>query len=273
MPFFDRDGVSFHYLDKGSGLPFVFQHGLGSDLTQPFGLYTPPKGVRMIGFDFRAHGQSRPVGDVHAVAIAPFADDLVALLDHLRIPGAVVGGVSLGAAVALNAALRRPGRVLGLVLSRPAWLDRPLPENARPFAHVAQHLLKYGARDGLSRFRLMAEYRTILAESPEAARSLENQFLDPRAEECVVRLECIPHDCPCHDRAEFATLPGPALVLGSRHDPLHPWEFAVTLAGLIKGAGLVELTPPSISLEKHVDEFQRAVDGFLRGVDGREAGS
>ncbi len=41
----------------------------------------------------------------------------------------MVGGISLGAAVAVNVALRHPGRVLGLVLVRPAWIDRPLPEN------------------------------------------------------------------------------------------------------------------------------------------------
>ena len=34
MPCFERDGLQFHYRDEGDGLPFVFQHGLGSDLTQ-----------------------------------------------------------------------------------------------------------------------------------------------------------------------------------------------------------------------------------------------
>ena len=44
MPFFDHDDVQFHYREAGRGLPFVFQHGLGGDINQPFGLYRPDPG-------------------------------------------------------------------------------------------------------------------------------------------------------------------------------------------------------------------------------------
>ena len=263
MPTFEREGLSFHYLDKGEGLPFVFQHGLGGDVSQPFGLYTPPAGVRLIGFDARAHGQTRPVGDVKRVGIAPFADDLIALLDFLGIGRAVVGGISMGAAVALNAALRFPDRVLGLVLARPAWLDRPLPENARVFPHVAQFLLKFGAVEGLTRYRESPEYRALLAASPDTARSLVAQFQEPRAEECVVRLERLPHDCPSHDREEWRALRVPTLVLGSRDDPVHPWECAEVLAREIPTAVLGEMTPKSRSFERHAADLQSAIDAFL----------
>ena len=67
--------------------------------------------------------------NVDKLTIATLADDLIGLLDHLGIEQAVIGGISLGAAVAVNVALRYPERVLGLVLSRPAWIDGPLPEN------------------------------------------------------------------------------------------------------------------------------------------------
>lgn len=263
MPSFDHDGLSFHYLDRGLGLPFVFQHGLGGDVSQPFGLYSPPEGVRLLGFDARAHGQTRPLGDVKKVAIAPYADDLVALLDHLNIEKAVVGGISMGAAVALNAGLRHPDRVLGLVLSRPAWLDRPLPENARVFPHVAQHLLKFGAEEGLRRFQETPEFLALNTEAPETARSLERLFLDPRAEEYVVRIERIPHDCPSHEREGWSAVSVPTIVLGTRQDPIHPWGFAETTARYIPGSELVELTPKSWSLERHAADFQAAVDDFF----------
>jgi pimeloyl-ACP methyl ester carboxylesterase len=55
-------------------------------------------------------------------------------MDYLRLPQAIVGGISMGAAVALNFTLRFPERVLGLILSRPAWLDGPLPSNVRIYA-------------------------------------------------------------------------------------------------------------------------------------------
>lgn len=274
MPTFERDGLSFHYLDRGDGLPFVFQHGLGGDVSQPFALYSPPAAVRLIGFDARAHGETRPLGDVKKVAIAPTADDLIALLDHLGLDQAVVGGTSLGSAVALNAGLRHSSRVRGLVVALPACLDRPLPENARVFPHVAQHLLKYGAAEGLKRYRATAEHQRLLADSPDAARWLEQQFLEPRAEECVVRLELVPHDCPVHDREELAAVRVPTLVLGDRDDPLHPWEFAETLARLIPGADLVELTPRSRNFGRHVADVQKGIDAFLTrhflGGEGRD---
>ena len=63
MAILEHDGLSFHYLDKGSGTPFFFQHGLGGDVNQTFGLFQPPPGIRLISYDCRAHGETRPLGD------------------------------------------------------------------------------------------------------------------------------------------------------------------------------------------------------------------
>ena len=171
MAIFERDGLTFFYRDEGAGLPLVFQHGLGGDVSQPFSLYRPPPGVRLIAFDCRAHGATRPLGDMRKVSMATFADDLVALLDHLAIARAVVGGISMGAALALVVALRYPERLLGLVLARPAWIDRPLPDNVRVFIHVAQHILQHGVSEGLESFRATPEYRAIRDEAPACAAS------------------------------------------------------------------------------------------------------
>jgi pimeloyl-ACP methyl ester carboxylesterase len=264
MAHFAHDGLDFHYRDVGRGTPIFFQHGLGGDVEQPFGLFAPPPGFRLIAFDARGHGETRPLGDPKKIAMATTADDLIALMDHLGLPGAIVGGISMGAAVALNAALRHPGRVLGLILSRPAWLDRPLPENTRVFPHIAQLILKHGAREGLARFRQSPDYLDMLRESPDCARSLVLQFEHPRAEECVARLERIPHDAPAHDRNEWRGIRVPTLVLGNRQDPIHPWEFAEVLTRTIQGAEFRELTPKSISLERHAADVQRALGDFLR---------
>ena len=47
MPFFTRDGLSFHYREAGQGTAVVFQHGLGGDVGQPFSLVRPPPGFRL----------------------------------------------------------------------------------------------------------------------------------------------------------------------------------------------------------------------------------
>ena len=89
MTSFTLGTATLNYTDVGTGLPLVFEHGIGGDVRQPFDR---------------------------------FGDDLIGLLNHLGIARAVLGGISLGAGVALNAATRYPERVAGLVLGRPAWL-------------------------------------------------------------------------------------------------------------------------------------------------------
>ena len=79
--------------------------------------------------DFRGHGETRPLGPPEKIGMAVLADDLLAFLDGLGIGQAVVGGSSMGAAVALNVGLRFPQRLRALILYRPCWIDRPLPAN------------------------------------------------------------------------------------------------------------------------------------------------
>jgi sugar phosphate isomerase/epimerase/pimeloyl-ACP methyl ester carboxylesterase len=260
---FRHDGIDFHYQTEGLGVPFFFEHGLGADVTQPFALFRPPGGVRLIGFDCRAHGRTTPVGPPEKISLAAFADDLLALMDHLRIAKAVVGGISMGAAVALNFALRHPTRLLGLVLHRPAWLDGPRRDNVAVFTAMAGLIRRHGAEKGLAVFKQSEIYRRALAESPTTAESLAAQFLYPRAEETVVRLENIPLDAPGSDRGQWRAIAVPVLVLATARDAIHPLEYGVTLAREIPGAQFKELTPKSISVDQHREETQRFVEDFL----------
>jgi len=264
MPIFHHDGLKFHYRETGSGIPFVFQHGLGGDVSQPFGLFRPPTGFRLIAFDCRAHGQTVPLGDDSKISIAAFAGDLAALLDHLSIPSAVVGGISMGAAVALDFTLRFRSRVMGLVLSRPAWLDEPFPADRNAFLKIAKLLRQHGAIRGADLFKETKEYQKCLRESPDAAESLLGQFSHPRAEETVVKLERIPLHIPAHKREDWTSIAVPTLVLANRQDPIHPYEFGETLARLIPGAEFRELTPKSVSVESHAADVQRHIEAFLR---------
>jgi pimeloyl-ACP methyl ester carboxylesterase len=263
MPVLDRHELKYYYRDEGAGLPFVFQHGLGGDVNQPFGLYRPPAGVRLVAVDARGHGETRPLGDVNKLTIATLADDVLGLLDHIGVQRAVFGGISLGAAIAVNVALRYPKRVLALVLVRPAWIDRPLPENVAIYTKISQLLRESGPFDGLAQFRRTPEFLEMERESPDCAKSLIGQFEHPRALECVARLERLIADMPCSDSAEYGNLKIPTLILGNRQDPIHPWPLAETLSDVIPGASLREITPKSVSLECHATDVQQAIDEFF----------
>ncbi len=260
---FPRDGLKFHYQKAGSGIPFFFQHGLGADTTQPFDLFRPPGGFQLIGFDCRAHGETHPVGSSEKISLAAFADDLLALMDHLKIEKAVIGGISMGAAIALNFAMRHPQRLLGLVLHRPAWLDAPRRDNVVVFTAIAALLREHGAEKGLELFKQSEIYRRALATSNSSAASLASQFLHPRAQEAVVRLERIPLDAPGTDRREWRVISVPTLVLANDHDAIHPLEYGVTLSREIPDAEFKELTPRSVDADLHREETQLFLEDFL----------
>lgn len=264
MAEFLHDGIRFHYRDDGSGIPFVFQHGLGADLSQPFSLcHPPPEGVRLIAFDARAHGQTTPVGPLENISLRTFADDLGALLDHLGIRQAVVGGISMGAAITLNFALRHPGRVLGLVQSRPAWLDAPHPWNVAMFSLISRLIHEHGPARGKQQFLGTPEYRDTLARWPDVALSLAGQFDSPVAAETAFKFERIIRDTPCADRREWAGIKIPTLLLANRQDPIHPFEFAEEMRRWIPDAEFQEITSKSVSVDQHNREVREALHGWL----------
>ena len=272
MATFERDGIVFHYVDVGQGVPFVFQHGIGGDVGQPAGLFRPPKGIRLLCLDARAHGQTRPLGHPSALNFDVFGDDLVAWLDHLGVARAIIGGISMGAGVALNVAVRHPERVAGLVLSRPAWLDGPMPsENVARYAAIARLLRAVGAagdrnqalRWALAGFEASDDYQELLASSPDTAQSLRGQLTNARAVDAVARLERLPPDRPLADLRAAEAVRVPALVLAHRQDPIHRFTFGVRLVAAIPGARLVALTPKSVDRERHAAEVQRYLEAFL----------
>ena len=72
------------------------------------------KNMRIITYDLRGHGQSE-VGDGQ-YTIELFVDDLVALLDHLKITKTILCGFSMGGYIALRAIVRNPDRFNALIL-------------------------------------------------------------------------------------------------------------------------------------------------------------
>ncbi len=264
MPIFEHAGLRFHYLDSGGGgLPVVLQHGLGANVHQPEELYRPGPGFRFIAMDVRDHGETQPLSDPALLTFDTLADDLGALLDLLSITQAVIGGVSLGAGVALNFTLRYPARARALVLARPAWLDQPLPPNLNGLVAAAGFIRKFGAADGLAHFQASEAYAAVMQQSVDSANSLVKQFNDPRATEAVDRLERIPNDAPNRDRAAWATINVPTLVLTTQRDLLHPHKYGETLAEAIAGAERHEVTPQSVSRAQYQADTQARLTEFL----------
>jgi pimeloyl-ACP methyl ester carboxylesterase len=266
MPFFSADAITFHYLDVGQGLPFVFQHGLGGDTHQTQDTFAPPLPFRLLTLDSRGHGETNPLGDPARLSFSQLADDLLTLLDQLHLERVVVGGISMGAGVALNFALRHPQRVQALVLARPAWLDEPLPAHLRVYPHIADLIRRAGVEQGRAAFEQTHEYQALQRTFPQAAESVLKQFARPHAGEFVDILERLPGDAPNRSQADWANLRVPTLVLAHDGDPIHPWRYGEVLAAAIPGAVLTPITPKGIDAQQHTRDIQQAVGHFLAAL-------
>jgi pimeloyl-ACP methyl ester carboxylesterase len=142
-----EDGELF-YESAGSGPAVVLLHGgmLDQHMWDEQFAWLVNSGLRAIRYDSRGHGLSSTVTGDYANH-----DDLVALLDALDVPRAVLVGLSHGARVALDTALAHPGRVTALALASPGVSGRPFTD---PFllAHIKEQVAAIGAPDGVQRY-------------------------------------------------------------------------------------------------------------------------
>jgi pimeloyl-ACP methyl ester carboxylesterase len=244
----------------------VLLHGLGGDLGQLWGITTGNVGghpVAILAADAREHGLT-PAPDERPLTFDLLAEDVMSLAEHLQLgPKLVLVGVSMGAATALAATLEAPGRVHGLVLVRPAWLNQPRPDNLRVFPEVARLLRTDGPTRGRAIFQQSGPYREIEAISPSGAASLLGQFDQPGAVARSRRLEELPASVPYQGPQSVRDLSVPVLVIGAPQDPVHPIGYAEQLAHLVPRSRLEFLTSRDISPERNRADLEAAVNHFL----------
>ena len=88
------DGCVINYVDEGDGAPVLWQHGLGATQAQAAEVFPESSTFRRITMECRGHAGSE-LGAHDRLTIEQFADDALALLNHLGVSRAVVGGISL----------------------------------------------------------------------------------------------------------------------------------------------------------------------------------
>jgi pimeloyl-ACP methyl ester carboxylesterase len=113
------DGLSIHFEAQGTGKPaIVFVHGWsgnGSHWKHQLEHFAPTHQV--VAVDLAGSGQSD--GGRGAWTMKAFGQDVVAVVEHLGLEEVVLVGHSLGTDTVVEAAVRLPGRVIGIV-----WVGR-----------------------------------------------------------------------------------------------------------------------------------------------------
>jgi pimeloyl-ACP methyl ester carboxylesterase len=264
-----RDGCRVNYVDEGHGhgddngdsMPVLWQHGLGATQAQVAEVFPESSQFRRITMECRGHADSElgaPVG----LSIQQFADDAVVLLDHLGVRRAVVGGISLGAAIALRLAVHYPERVSELIIARPAWISEAAPERLRIYLDVAELLAQYGPEQGLARLQATERYRLVMKESPDNAASIRSFFTRESAS-TVALLSRIPAQGPGVTREQMSRLALPTLVIANEGDYVHSIATATAVAELIPGANLKIIPSKTSNRDAYVEAFKAALDKFL----------
>src|SRR2546423_3470349 len=222
MPHADINGQRIWYSDSGgNGLPLVLAHGflLDSEMFEPQ-VAALAEEHRVITWDQRGHGRTESTPD-------PFtfwdsADDQRALLDHLGVEQAMVGGMSQGGFIGLRFALRYPDRTAGLVLiDTQAGLEDP--------DMVPQYdlMLEVWTKEGPSEQLTEMVAAIIIGNQPAAsARYIEKwQSVDNDRLRQIYRT-LMDRDDVTHRLGEIRA---PALVIHGENDTAIPMERAEAL--------------------------------------------
>ena len=137
----DVNGIKLYYETHGTGRPLILLHG-GLGAIEMFGPNLPAlaKGRRVIGVDLQAHGRTADID--RPLSVELMADDIAALIKHLKLERPDIMGYSLGGGVALQTAIRHPevaGKlvVVSTVFKRSGYYSDILAQQAQVNAAAA----------------------------------------------------------------------------------------------------------------------------------------
>jgi pimeloyl-ACP methyl ester carboxylesterase len=234
---FDHAGQRLVYDEYGAGpRVVVLLHGLllSRRMQAPVAEALAARGYRVVCLDLLGHGDSERPRDMWRYSMSIFGEQTIALLDHLGVDRAVVGGTSLGANATLEAAVRGPERVRGLLVEMPV-LDNALLACALAFTPLLVGLT-FGeplARAAAFGARLIPRGLWPLADVPlDAVRQ------DPGPSAAVLQGLFFGRIAPPRD--ERRRIEAPALVVGHSRDPIHPFSDSGMLASELPSGRLLE---------------------------------
>jgi pimeloyl-ACP methyl ester carboxylesterase len=256
---FVHDNLELYYEVHGSGpRVLVFLHGILMDanMNRRLAADLAAKGNRVVLLDLPGHGLSARPQRASFHRMDTYAGHVVALLDHLNMDQAVVGGVSLGGNVSLLVAAQAPERVRGLVVEMPV-LEWALPAAAITF--VPMLLAAHFARPIVG--RLSKVFRALPRTGNGPLDSVMNMFsAEPHETAAVLHGILAGPIAPTVDQR--AAMDIPALVIGHKVDHLHPFHDAEQLARRLPQGQLIQASSV-LELRVHPERLTEEINGLL----------
>jgi pimeloyl-ACP methyl ester carboxylesterase len=259
MSFFEHDGQRIAYSVYGEGarvtvlLPGLL---LAQRMQEPLAKALAARGERVVLMEPLGHGRSDRPRDMWRYSMSAFARETIALLDHLGLEQAVIGGTSLGANVTLEVASAAPERVRGMLLEMPV-LDNGLLGSALAFTPLLV-ALTFGEPVA----KLVAQVARRIPRRPVPLVGeilLDAASQDPGPSGALLQGLFFGRIAP--HRSERRTFEAPALVIGHPRDPVHPFSDADMLAAelpngrLLNADSIVELRTRPERLTEEIAAF------------------
>ena len=215
-------------------------------------------GAHVLTLDPLGHGRSDRPGAMSEYSIESFAGDAIALLDHLDIDEAVVGGTSLGANVTLEIAHEAPQRVRGMIIEMPVLENAMVASRDRVRTAARRPPLRR-ASDAIRSPRACAGSRAGSCRSGATWRWMWcGRIRCPSA--ALLKGLFFSHIAPYSAQRRAMTMP--ALVIGHHIDPVHPFSDAGVLTSELPNARLVEASN-ILELRFRPERLTAEIAGFV----------
>lgn len=228
MPFFKTQGTSLYYEMrkarniKDRPIPIIFLHGAGGNSASWFNqLAFFSEKFDCLAPDQRGFGRSKSV--TPSLTVKQFCNDLIALLNHLKIPKAHLVGQSMGGYTALRYAVDLPERVMSLTLSCSNGMidhrdDASLTPGFDAIRKRNENDVPWGWSKISQKNSPLIELYSIIQNFNQDIISGQNVF-QRHSTDLVAPKDLIKIDCP-------------TLILSGEDDPLFPAKLLAKCASL-----------------------------------------
>src|SRR5829696_5528981 len=264
---FEHEGHQLVYDEYGSGSRVVvLLPGLlfSRKMHRPLAETLAERGHRVICLDLLGHGDSDRPPEMRNYSMIAFGRQAIALLDHLKVDQAVIGGTSLGANATLEAAAGAPERVRGLLV------EMPVLDNALLGCALAFTPLLVGLTFGAPVARVLGRAARIAPRTgsllPDMALDWVSQ--DPKPSASVLQGLFFGRVAPPSE--ERRRLDMPALVIGHERDPIHPFSDSDQLVHELEGSRLVQagsILELRVTPERLTKEITTFIDDCWSGTE------
>jgi pimeloyl-ACP methyl ester carboxylesterase len=238
MAEFRYEGHRIEFDSYGEGeRVLILVHGLlmNRRMFERLGPALAEQGNRVICVDLLGHGRSDRPEDLRLYSMPLFSRQVAALIDHLELDSAVVGGTSRGANVGLELATREPDKVRALLIEMPV-LDNALSAVAGAFTPLMLGLkLARPAYEVLSR-------ATSAIPRTHHLLDIGLDWMRQRPGPSLAVLEGLLLGETAPHREQRLRIAQPTLIVGHTRDPVHPFSDSGMLAEELPNARLIEAT-------------------------------